>query len=167
MIMIAHMCRGAAWATTLLVLSVTVAGCAQRPAEPSPSGRTPAVDPETAKQQMIRAVDDLTGQLGGTWEQGTGPDYADACALPDGRGGAQWVDVRTRPSVGDVSADVFEVESQWRQHGMTIDRLGSEAHPTVVGRGGAQTDSISFSVTDDQYGIQALSRCFPGDPDSL
>jgi hypothetical protein len=50
---------------------------------------------------------------------------------------------------------------------MTIDRLGSKAHPTVVGRGGAQTDSISFSVTDDQYGIQALSRCFPGDPDSL
>ncbi|WP_146244223.1 hypothetical protein [Curtobacterium sp. MCBD17_032] len=123
--------------------------------------------PETAKQQMTDAVDDITGQLGGAWEQGTGPDSADACVLPDGRPGAQWVDLRTRPSVGDVPADLAEVESRWRKQGMTIERQGSAAHPTVVGRGSAVTDSISSTVTDDQYGVQALSRCSPGDPDAL
>jgi hypothetical protein len=159
--------RNAAGAVMLVALSLLFGGCAQEPEAPSTPERTSSVDPETAKQQMIDAVDDITEQFGGEWKQGTGPDYADSCALPDGQPGAQWVDVRTRPSVGDVSADLAKVETQWREQGMTIERWGSEAHPTVVGRGGAVTDSISFEVTDGQYGIQALSRCFPGDPDAL
>lgn len=77
------------------------------------------------------------------------------------------MDVRTRPSVGDVAEDLSAVEAQWKRQGMTIDWWGSTAHPTLVGCGGAATHSISLSVADDQYGVRALSRCFPGDPDEL
>jgi hypothetical protein len=151
----------------VVAIGLLVVACTQHPAVPNTSPATPVLGPGTAKQQMVDTVDDLTGRLGGDWRQGTGPDYADACALPGGRQGAQWVDVRTRPSAGDVSSDLAEVEGLWKQQGMTIQRWGSTAHPTIVGRGGDATDSISLAVADQQYGIQALSRCFAGDPDEL
>ncbi|PZF12624.1 hypothetical protein DEJ25_07785 [Curtobacterium sp. MCPF17_011] len=130
--------------TAALVLGVVLLLTGCRPAgvpEPTPPA-TPAVNERDAKQQMINAVDDLTGRLGGDWRQGTGP-------------------------VGDVSSDLAEVEGLWKQQGMTIQRWGFTAHPTIVGRSGDATDSISLSVADQQYGIQALSRCFAGDPDEL
>ncbi|PYY37312.1 hypothetical protein DEJ31_10435 [Curtobacterium sp. MCPF17_031] len=151
----------------LVAVGLLVTACGQHPSVTTTPLATAAATPAAAKQQMVDAVDDLTGRLGGDWDQGTGPDYADACALPDGQPGAQWVDVRTRPSVGNVTEDLPVVEAHWKRQGMTIDRWGSTAHPTLVGRGGAATDSISLSVADDQYGVQAVSLCFPGDADEL
>ncbi|MCP1502468.1 hypothetical protein J2Y89_001212 [Curtobacterium herbarum] len=159
--------RSAVCALVLVPIELIVAACAQHPSVTTTPLATAAVTAAAAKQQMVGAVDDVTGRLGGDWDQGTGPDYADACALPGGQPGAQWVDVRTRPFVGNVTKDLPVVEAHWKRQGMTIDRWGSTAHPTLVGRGGAATDSISLSVADDQYGVQALSRCFPGDPDEL
>lgn len=160
--------RAARSAVTLVASALVLTGCVlPEQGAGEPRRAQPVIDADAAKQQMVVAVDDLTGRLGGDWDQGTGPDYADACALPGGQPGAQWVDVRTRPFVGNVTEDLPVVEAHWKRQGMTIDRWGSTAHPTLVGRGGAATDSISLSVADDQYGVQALSRCFPGDPDDL
>jgi hypothetical protein len=159
--------RHAAPALAAATIGLFVAGCAPQTGAPERAAATPHLVAETAQRQMIDAVDDLTGRLGGDWEQGTGPDYAEACALPEGRSGAHWVDVRTRSSLGDVPNDLAAVEGLWEQQGMAVDRWGSTAHPTIVGRGGDRTESVSLSVTDHQYGVQAVSRCFVGDPDEL
>ena len=44
-------------------------------------------------------------------------------------------------------------------------RCGASRGPGRLG--GAVTDPNGRSVSDDQYGVQALSLCFPGDPDEL
>ena len=159
--------RSAVCALVLVPIELIVAACAQHPSVTTTPLATAAVTAAAAKQQMVGAVDDLTGRLGGDWEQGTGPDYAEACRLPDGDTGAKWTYFLTRAQTGDVSADAAKVEARWKDRGMSIDHLGTKAEPTVIGRGGDHTDSISFSVAPGLYVIQSVSLCFPGDADQL
>lgn len=159
--------RGAVGSLTVVVLSLLAAGCTQSQAESPEPERTSSVDSETALNQMIAAVDDATKRLGGEWHKETGPRYAEDCELPDGGQGAQWRYLVTRPSVGDVAKDVAGMEERWKQQAMTIDHWGTEEEPTIVGRGGDRTKSISLSVAKNLYGVEAISVCFTGDADDL
>ncbi|PZE85006.1 hypothetical protein [Curtobacterium sp. MCBD17_032] len=123
------------------------------------------MDPESAQQLMVDVVEDATESLGGNWRVRSGPDYAEACELPDGDIGAKWTYFLTRAQTGDVSADVAELEARWRARGMALERLGTKTEPTVIGRGGDRTGAISFSVAPGLYVIQSASLCFPGNAD--
>jgi putative hemolysin len=161
----ARRCVGASLGT--LVVG-TLVGCAS-PA-PAPTGTettAPVVDQATAQRQMVAAVDETTAALGGAWQHETGPEYAEDCALPNGEQGAQWRFLVTRPSVGEVASDVAATEARWRDQGMSIDHWGTADEPTITGRGGGTTKSISLSVAKDLYGVEAVSLCFPGDADEL
>jgi hypothetical protein len=149
------------------VISVMMSGCAQQRAEQPRPERTSSVDADVAKQQMIDAVADATGRLGGDWEKRTGPDYAEECQLPDGSQGAKWRYLVTRAMTGDIAADVASTEAHWKEQGMLIDHWGTADRPTIVGRGGEETDSIRLTVADGQYAVQSVSLCFPGDADDL
>lgn len=153
--------------TGVLVVGVLV-GCAAAPAPaPAPTSEhaVPAVDRDVAQQQMVDAVEAVTGRLGGTWQPRTGPDYLEDCRLPDGDQGAKWRYLVTRSGTGDIAGDVAATEARWTEQGMTIDDCGTEDRPTIVGRGGGRTDSVRLTVSDGQYAVQALSLCFPGDAD--
>lgn len=151
----------------LALFTGSAVGCTQRPAHEPQAERTPAVDPESAQQRMVDVVKDATESLGGEWRVRSGPDYAEACELPDGDRGSKWTYFLTRAQIGDVASDVAKVEARWREQGMSVDRWGTKTEPTVVGRGGARTDSVSFSVAPNLYVIQGVSLCFPGDADEL
>ncbi|PZF12625.1 hypothetical protein DEJ25_07790 [Curtobacterium sp. MCPF17_011] len=159
--------RLAAALLMLTLFSGAVAGCAQHTTPGPQSDGTPVVDSESAQQRIVEVVDDATERLGGDWRVRSGPDYAEACELRNGDRGAEWTFFVTRAQIGDVAADVAKVEARWREQGMSVDRWGTKTEPTVVGRGGDRTDSISFSVAPDLYVIQSVSLCFPGDADEL
>jgi hypothetical protein len=152
-------------AMTVVMLVVTatgIAGCARQSEE-----RKPSVDPETAKQQMIEAVDDVTSHLGGEWKPRTGPDYAESCQLSEGEDGAQWVYLTGRGHGGDPEPDAAETADRWKRRGMTVERWGDADRPAVVGRDGGSVDSISLYAYPGNYSVQAVSVCFAGDADEL
>lgn len=162
--------RGVRLTGMLLLLALfggSAVGCAQSPAPEPQAERTPAVDSESAQQRMVDVVKDATESLGGDWKVRSGPDYAEACRLPGGDTGAKWTYFLTRAQTGDVSADAAKVEAHWKALGMSIEHLGTKTEPTVIGRGGDRTDSISFSIAPGLYAIQSVSLCFPGDADQL
>lgn len=156
-------------AATIGVLVVgALVGCATPAPTPTPSETaTPVLDADTAQRQMVDAVDQVTTALGGAWQHETGPDYAEDCRLSNGEPGAQWRFLVTRGSIGDVPADVAAVTARWKGEGMSPDRWGMRHEPTITGRGGGTTRSISLSVAPDLYGVEAVSLCFPGDADAL
>lgn len=91
--------RSAVCALVLVPIELIVAACAQHPSVTTTPLAMAAVMPAAAKQQMVGAVDDLTGRLGGDWEQGTGPDYADgAPCRADSRVRSGWTSGRVRRS---------------------------------------------------------------------
>jgi len=161
--------RAGVLGTGVLVVG-TLAGCSAVGPAPAPAPTSehaaPAVDRDVAQQQMVDAVEAVTGRLGGTWQPRTGPDYMEDCRLPDGDQGAKWRYLVTRASSGDVTQDVTDTEDRWTEQGMTIDHWGTSDRPTIVGRGGGRTDSVRLTVADGQYAVQALSLCFPGDTDA-
>ncbi len=130
------------------------------------AGSTP-VDPETAKQRMIAAVDDTTRRLGGTWSTETGPDYPESCVLPDGTPGAHWAYLVRRDSSGDPVHDTAVLTALWEQQGMHIDRWGTDESPEIVGRDGPDTATLGLTAWPGRYSVEATSICFPGDPDQL
>jgi hypothetical protein len=146
---------------------LTLVGCTAQAPAPAPTSATPtpAVDRDDAQQRMVDAVRAVTDRLGGTWQPRTGPGYLEDCRLLDGGQGARWRYLVTRSATGDVARDVRATEDRWTEEGMTIDRWGSEARPTIVGRGGGRTDSIRLTVADGQYALQSVSLCFPGNAD--
>lgn len=150
------------------IVGTTLTGCVVGAPGPTRPGRTePPVDADTAKQQMIDAVQDATDRLGGTWTPATGPDYAEQCSTPDGDEGAHWRYLVRRDSLGDPRVDADELADRWRDRGMRVARRGTEDRPTVVGSGGGSVSSASLYVSDAGYSVQAVSLCFPGDADEL
>ena len=127
----------------------------------------PVIDADAAKQQMVDAVDDVTGRLGEAWKARTGPDYAECCALPDGASGAQWVYLVGSSRTGTPEADAQDAINRWKASGLRTGRWGSDGRPAVFAAGGDQIASISLYAYSGNYTVQALSRCFPGDPDEL
>ncbi len=124
------------------------------------------MDAETAKQQMIAAVDDATGLLGGDWTARTGPDAAERCTLPDGERGAHWryltgSAIEGRPEDGSAMVD------HWRAQGMRVTARDTSTGPVVFGGGGGDIASISFYAVSGNYTVQAVSLCFPGDADRM
>jgi hypothetical protein len=157
--------RVIATASSLLSTATMLAGCAQQPAE-----STRSVDSETAKRQMIDAVDDATEQLGGDWEARTGPDYAESCQLPGGEEGAHWVYLTGRidgSSPTGPELDASATTDRWKEQGMTVERWSDPDGPVLVGRGGGSISSISLYAFPGNSTVEALSLCFPGDPDVL
>jgi hypothetical protein len=150
----------------LIATAIAVAACSGAPAPTPTQTNGSSVDSETAKQQMIDAVDDVTGRLGGAWDPQTGPDYPEDCVLPDGSQGAHWAYLVRRESGGDPVADSTMLVAHWEAQGKSIDRWGSEDRPVVVGRGG-DVSSVSLQVAGARYSVQAVSLCFPGDADEI
>jgi len=125
------------------------------------------VDADTAKQQMVAAVDDATGLLGGDWQARTGPDYAEDCTLPSGEQGAQWRYLTGSTRTGDPAADGARVAEYWRGQGMDVVVRGSADEPAVFASGGGEISSISVYTPSGNTTVQALSLCFPGDADRM
>ncbi|MGN7224223.1 hypothetical protein ACTHQN_15260 [Curtobacterium flaccumfaciens] len=154
---------GSAFAFVMVI--AVLAGCARHPEE-----RKASVDPDTAKQQMIDAIDDVTVRLGGVWKPRTGPDAPEHCELPDGTRGAHWVYLTGRTSdVGseDPEPDAKKVLDRWQSQGMEVERWADPDGPAIVGRGGGSIDSINLYAFPGNYTVEAISLCFPGDADSL
>ncbi|MFL0359730.1 hypothetical protein [Curtobacterium flaccumfaciens] len=154
-------------ASTLMVVTVAtvLAACARQPEE-----RKSSVDPDTAKQQMINAIDDVTKHLGGVWKPRTGPDAPEHCELPDGTQGAHWVYLTGRTSnvvSEDPEPDAKETLDRWESQGMEVERWADPDGPAIVGRGGGSIDSINLYAFPGHYTVEAISLCFPGDADSL
>lgn len=125
------------------------------------------MDAETAKQQMIEAVDDATERLGGKWKARTGPDYAEDCVLADGEAGAQWRYLTGSTTTGEPDADATAMAAHWEAQGMQVVRRDSSDGPAVFADGGRNVSSISVYAYAGNYTVQAVSLCFPGDADEL
>lgn len=157
--------RVAGSALALVMVIAVLAACARQPEE-----RKSSVDPDTAKQQMIDAIDDVTKHLGGVWKPRTGPDAPEHCELPDGTQGAHWVYLTGRTSSGDSEdpeSDAKATLARWKSQGMKIERWADPDGPAIVGRGGGSIDSINLYAFPGNYTVEAISLCFPGDADSL
>lgn len=151
---------------TLLTVTALLAGCTA----PQPEDRKPSVDPETAKQQMIDAVDAVTGRLGGEWKVRTGPDAPEACLLQDGSEGAHWVYLTGRlkgSAPEDPEPDAAAIRELWTTWGMTVERWAAPDGPAIAARGGSTIASSSLYAFPDNYTVQAVSLCFPGDAGRL
>lgn len=157
--------RVAVSAMALVVLVTVLAGCARHHEE-----RKASVDPDTAKQQMIDAIDDVTGRLGGEWKPRTGPDYSESCGLSGGEKGAHWVYLTGRTSSvdsEDPKPDAKTTLARWKSQGMKVERWADPDGPAIVGRGGGSIDSINLYAFPGNYTVEAISLCFPGDADEL
>lgn len=152
----------------LAVISTTVAGCVLREPDARDPRRTePQMDAATAKRQMVEAVDDATERLGGGWRARTGPDYAEGCVLEDGERGAHWRYLTGSTLVGRPDADAARITEHWEGQGMRVTRRDSSDGPAIFGDGAGQVISISVYAYSGNYTVQAVSLCFPGDPDEL
>lgn len=164
-------CKSSAVAFVLGTLAITLAGCVLR--EPDVSAQPPTeppIDADTAKQQMIDAIDDVTKHLGGAWKPRTGPDAPERCELPDGTRGAHWVYLTGRTSSGDAEdpePDAKKTLDRWKSQGMEVERWADPDGPAIVGRGGGWIDSINLYAFPGNYTVEAISLCFPGDADAL
>lgn len=125
------------------------------------------MDADTAKRQMIEAVDDATGRLGGSWKARTGPDYTEDCALPDGKQGAHWRYLTGSTLEGSPEDDAARMADHWRSQGMDIVERDSSDGPAIFGGGGGKLASISVYAYSGNYTVQAVSLCFPGDADQI
>jgi hypothetical protein len=165
--------RNAARRVSLALLAVTavttvLAGCVPHGSDPRATrGTEPSVDADTAKQQMIDAVDDATGRLGGSWKARTGPDYTEDCALPDGGQGAPWRYLTGSTLEGTPEEDAARMADHWRSQGMSIVERDSSDGPAIFGGGGGKIASISVYAYSGNYTVQAVSLCFPGDADQI
>jgi len=160
--------RQAGGIVVLLALAGLLTGCVFRAPDTATDRRTePAVDPETAKQQMIDAVDDATRLLGGDWTPRTGPDYAEDCVLSDGEQGAQWRYLTGSSLAGNPSEDGTRMAEHWRGQGLEVIVRDSDDGPAVFGSGGERIASISAYAYSGNYTVQAVSSCFPGDADRI
>jgi hypothetical protein len=160
--------RSALSVLAVAAIALALSDCALRGPDTEASHRTePPVDAETAKQQMIDAVDDVTGRLGDDWKARTGPDYAEDCALPDGAPGAQWRYLVGSSRTGTPEEDAQNVTDHWKASGLTTERRNSSDGPAVFAGGGDQFASISLYAYSGNYTVQAVSSCFPGDADDL
>jgi hypothetical protein len=149
-------------------LSAVLTGCVEN----APSARAvPRVDPaagsETAKRQMVEAVDDATERLGGEWRARTGPDYAEGCVLENGERGAHWRYLTGSTLAGRPDADAARMTEYWEGQGMRVTQRGSSDGPAIFGDGAGKVTSISVYAYSGNYTVQAVSLCFPGDPDEL
>lgn len=164
-------CKSSAVAFVLGALAITLAGCVLREPDVSASPPTePPIDADTAKQQMIDAIDDVTKHLGGVWKPRTGPDAPEHCELPDGTQGAHWVYLTGRTSRGgsqDPESDAKATLARWKSQGMKVERWTDPDGPAIVGRGGGSIDSINLYAFPGNYTVEAISLCFPGDADEL
>ncbi|MBY0175988.1 hypothetical protein [Curtobacterium herbarum] len=160
--------RAARSAVTLVASALVLTGCVlPEQGAGEPRRAQPVIDADAAKQQMVGAVDDVTGRLGDAWKARTGPDYAEDCALPDGASGAQWVYLVGSSRTGTPEADAQDAIDRWKASGLRPGRWGSGGRPAVLAAGGDQIASISLYAYSGNYTVQAVSLCFPGDPDEL
>lgn len=152
-------------------LPFAMTGCVLSEPDTGASRRTePTVDADTAKQQMIDAIDDVTGRLGGEWKPRTGPDYSESCGLSGGEKGAHWVYLTGRTSSVDPEepeSDAKATLARWKSQGMKVERWADPDGPAIVGRGGGSIDSINLYAFPGNYTVEAISLCFPGDADEL
>ncbi|QSB22762.1 hypothetical protein [Curtobacterium sp. 24E2] len=160
--------RTVAGSLALAAVSAILAGCALHEPDAEDSRRTEAqVDAETAKRQMVEAVDDATERLGGDWRSRTGPDYAEDCVLADGEAGAQWRYLTGSTLAGRPQADAAQMTEHWEAQGMKVTRRDSSDGPAIFGDGAGKVSSISVYAYSGNYTVQAVSLCFPGDADEL
>jgi len=160
--------RGAAGLLVAAALAGLLSSCVFRATDPSTTRRTePTVDADTAKQQMIDAVDDATGRLGGDWQPRTGPDYAEDCVLGDGEKGAQWRYLTGSTLAGNPADDGARMAEYWRGLGMDVVVRGTADEPAVFASGGGKIASMSVYAYSGNYTVQAVSLCFPGDADRI
>ncbi|MBT1609399.1 MULTISPECIES: hypothetical protein [Curtobacterium] len=152
----------------LVVISTTLAGCVlHEPDTRDPRRTEPPVSENAAKRQMVEAVDDATGRLGGEWKARTGPDYAEGCVLEDGERGAHWRYLTGSTMTGRPDADAARMTEHWEGQGMRVTQHDSSDGPAIFGDGAGKVVSISVYAYSGNYTVQAVSLCFPGDPDEL
>jgi hypothetical protein len=160
--------RAVAGVLVMTATTTVLAGCVLRGPDTAAPGRTePTVDADTAKQQMIEAVDDATERLGGEWKARTGPDYPEDCELEDGTRGAQWRYLTGSTLEGSPDEDATRMEEHWKSQGMQVVRRESSDGPAVIGSGGGKIASISAYAYPGNYTVQAVSLCFPGNADDI
>jgi hypothetical protein len=160
--------RATAGCLTVVGIVWLLTGCVlTAPDTRTTRGTEPVVDAETAKQQMIAAVDDATGLLGGEWTARTGPDAAERCTLPDGERGAHWRYLTGSAIEGQPEEDGTAMADHWRAQGMRVTARDTSTGPVVFGGGGGEIASISFYAVSGNYTVQAVSLCFPGDADRM
>lgn len=160
--------RKVARSGVIVPLTALLTGCASHAVDTDTDRPTdPAADAGTAKQQMIAAVDDVTGLLGGEWTARTGPDAAERCRLPDGERGAHWRYLTGSAIEGRPAGDGTALTDHWRARGMRVTARDTSTGPVVFGGGGGDIASSSFSAVSGNYTVQAVSLCFPGDADRI
>ncbi|WP_146240183.1 hypothetical protein [Curtobacterium sp. MCSS17_008] len=152
----------------VLALAGLSTGCASRVVETRTASATdPTLDAVTAKQQMVDAVDDATGLLGGEWTARTGPDAPERCTLPDGERGAHWRYLTGSTIEGRPEEDGTAMANHWRSQGMSVTVRDTSTGPVVFGGGSRKIASISFYAVSGNSTVQAVSLCFPGDADRM
>lgn len=152
----------------IVALTALLTGCASHAVDTGTDRPTePAADAGTAKRQMVDAVDDATGLLGGEWTARTGPDAAERCTLPDGERGAHWRYLTGSAIEGRPEEDGTAMADHWRAQGMRVTARDTRTGPVVFGGGGGDIASISFYAVSGNYTVQAVSLCFPGDADRM
>lgn len=150
------------------MLLVGLTGCAaQRTGTGSSERAEPQVSENAAKRQMVEAVDDATERLGGEWKARTGSDYAEGCVLENGERGAHWRYLTGSTLAGRPDADAARMTEHWEGQGMRVTQRDSSDGPAIFGDGAGKVTSISVYAYPGNYTVQAVSLCFPGDPDEL
>jgi hypothetical protein len=150
------------------MLLVGLTGCAvQRTGTGASERAEPQVSANAAKRQMVEAVNDATERLGGDWKARTGPDYAEDCVLADGEAGAHWRYLTGSTLAGRPDADAARMTEHWEAQGMRVTQRDSSDGPAIFGDGAGKVTSISVYAYSGNYTVQAVSLCFPGDPDEL
>ncbi|WP_146076826.1 hypothetical protein [Rathayibacter tritici] len=118
---------------------------------------------------MVEFVRDSAGRLDVTgWWPRSGAAQPDECGLGDGVKGASYSYDLWAPAGTDVEGDARKVAEFWESLGMTVRVTGPTLWPNVYGEGGpVLRASFHTGAVEDQYLIDAVMPCAPGDFESL
>ncbi|PPF15555.1 hypothetical protein C5E02_00705 [Rathayibacter rathayi] len=148
----------------VVLLVGTMAGCAEREARP-----VSTMSPREGRDRVVEFVRDSAGRLDveGWWPR-SGAAVPDECGLGDGVKGASYSYAWWAPAGTDFEGDARKVADYWESLGMRVRVTDTTPRPTVYGEGGpVLRASFDTGAVENQYNIDAVMPCAPGDFGSL
>ncbi|AZZ47905.1 hypothetical protein C5C31_02850 [Rathayibacter rathayi] len=148
-----------------VLLVLTLSACAaEREARP-----VSTMSPREGRDRVVEFVRESAGRLDveGWWPR-NGASRPDECGLGEGVKGASYSYAWWAPAGTDFEGDVRKVAEYWESLGMTVNVTGPTSWPNVYGQGGpVLRASFHTGAVEDQYLIDAVMPCSPGDFASL
>jgi predicted small lipoprotein YifL len=155
-------------AMAVLMMGMTIAGCAEKEPNTTMSEKPTPEKTLTAREgrdRVIELVINTTKQLDVTgWWPRNGVAGAQECSLGKGEEGASYSYDHWAPQGTNHIDDAKRVAEYWKSLGMTVRTVNPTTHPTVFAESGPVLRAeFDTDASDKSYSVGATAPCSVGD----